>query len=170
MQSDSAVDEPTLETIAALVAGRPQPKVLVLESLDPVTPAHQAHPLITACGGTRWSGPDTVSDTNVLDWNPDIVVLLADADAMDDAEDDLKDLEEWMPTAAARGGDCYCAVRETFHSKPRVLATILHPDLFTQMLPPHCVRIAIPRERPAETEDSDDESGDEPGAGAASAD
>jgi len=153
MPSENVFAEPTLETIAAQVAGRHQPKVLVLDSLDPATAVQDASPLIAACGAIGWSGAHALSDQDILEWDPDVVILLADTNGMDDAEDDLKDLEEWMPTSAARGGDCYCAVRETFESKPRVLATILHPDLFTWMLPPHSVRIAIPKERVPEEDD-----------------
>jgi hypothetical protein len=160
MNPDALSAEPSLDSIAAQVAGRPGPRVLVLDSLEPLTVCAEAAPLVVACGAVGWTGGSSLDDEAVCSWDPELVVLLAADDEMDDAEDDLRDRAEWLGTAAARGGDCYCAVRPTFLTLPRVLATILHPDLFTAMLPAHSVRIAIPRERSPEPQDAAEDGSD----------
>lgn len=160
MNPDALSAEPPLDSIAAQVAGRPGPRVLVLDSLNPPTVCSEAVALVEACGGVGWPGGSSPDDEAVCSWDPELVVLLAADDEMDDAEDELRDRAEWLGTAAARGGDCYCAVRPTFLTLPRVLATILHPDLFTAMLPPHSVRIAIPRERSPEPQDAAEDGSD----------
>ena len=150
--------EPSLESIASLVANRPRPNVLILDSWDPPVVSEKGNALLEPCGGQGVLpvGGGPLDDAAVLQADPDVIVVLASADEMDAAEDGIRGRAGWVGAKAAAHGDCYCAVRELFVDLPRVLATILHPDVFTQMLPPHSVRIAIPK--PAvEEADSDDE-------------
>jgi hypothetical protein len=54
-------------------------------------------------------------------------------------------------------GDIYVADRQTILGNPIVLATIIHPEVFTTMLPSNSVRIVIPAGPDEDDEDDDDE-------------
>lgn len=141
--------EPTLDDLRAALADRPRPRVLLLASLDPPRSCGDAADRIAACGGTPAPWDDApardLTDAEIAAFAPEVIVTLADADAMDDAEDAQAERHDWVALPAAAAGDAYVADAARFADTPRILATILHPDALPDLLPPFSVRLALPR-------------------------
>ncbi|MFM7323080.1 MAG: hypothetical protein ACKO5K_16390 [Armatimonadota bacterium] len=155
--------EPGAEALAAAVEGLPRPRVLLIDGIDPARSVDGAGDRIRLCGGTAapWddAGARALSDAEIVAYDPQVIVALAGAEDLDDAEEDLRARHAWCDLEAAHGFDAYVADRTAFLALPRILATILHPTEFTEMLPPNSVRLAVPK-APADPEDEEDAEGD----------
>jgi hypothetical protein len=96
-------------------------------------------------------------------YNPEVIIVVSDV--MDDDHDRLARFDGFVGTVAEKMGDIYVADRETLLGNPTVLATIIHPEVFTDMLPSNSVRIVIPAGPDEDDEDDEeddvDASGDE---------
>lgn len=154
--------EPGADVLAAVVAGLPRPRVLLIDAIEPAVSLEGAAERIRVCGGAPapWdeTAARTLSDEEILAYDPQVIVALADGEALDDAEDDLRGRHAWCETSAAHDFDAYVVDRAAFLALPRILATILHPTEFTDMLPPNAVRLAVPRP-PVEDDDEADVEG-----------
>lgn len=151
--------EPTLDTLRAALADRPRPRVLLLASLDPLRSPGNAAERIAACGGAAAPWDDAparaLADDEIAAFAPEVIVTLADPGEMDAVQEAQEARSGWVHLPAAQAGDAYVADASLFAQFPRILATILHPDRFTDLLPPFSVRLALPRAvpTPAEAED-----------------
>lgn len=139
----------TLEEIAegvAEVAARP--KTLLLTDLEG-TCAHTE--LIERAGGTP---------VNSLADSPEVLILALPELSLDDAEEealDLADTPGWWELPFVKGGDGYLVDATFLENEPLtiwILATILHPNVFTEMLPPYSVRM-LPVELYKKQDDTD---------------
>lgn len=135
------------------------PRTLLLEWPDPLfTAGHWNPELLALAGGTAgpWDTPGAPSRT--LSWNevqafrPEVIVLIAcgyDAYRALEEAYPLTDLPGWFDLPAVKAGDCYAVDGNAYFNRPgprlaesaEILATILHPDVFTEMLPPYSVQI-----------------------------
>jgi len=162
--------EPDAATLAAIVADLPRPRVLLIDAIDPTRSVDGAGERIRICGGTPAPWDDApgrvLLDDEIAAFDPEVIVALADAEALDDAEDDMNSRSEWCGLAATKAFDSYVAERAAFLALPRVLATILHPTEFSDMLPPNSVRLAVPRP-PSEDDEEEDDDDEAPGGDAA---
>lgn len=142
----------------AASAGAPV-KTLLLEWPDPPFSAGHWNPeLLTLAGGSGgpWDVPGEPSRT--LTWDeiaafaPDVVVLIAcgwDADRAIDEAYAFLDVPQWFGLPAVQNAECYAVDGNAYYNRPgprlaesaEILATILHPDAFTEMLPPYSVRL-----------------------------
>lgn len=135
-----------------------QPRTLLLEWPDPLFSAGHWNPeLLTLAGGAGapWDEPGKASRTlswdEVKNFAPEMIVLIAcglDADQAIDAAFVLPDLPGWFDLPAVRQGECYALDGNAYFNRPgprlaesaEILATVLHPETFTDMLPPYAVR------------------------------
>jgi hypothetical protein len=81
-----------------------------------------------------------------------VLLLVLPETSLDDAEEEVLALAEtpgWFELPCVRGGECYLIdAARLAESEPQalwILATVLHPDRFTEMLPPYSVRM-FPKE------------------------
>ncbi len=115
-----------------------RPRVLLLTELNG---AGQQTALLEAAGGTPCL---SLAD------KPDVLLLALPDLSLDDAEEEAFDLAElpgWFDLPCVKGGDCYLLDAAQIEDTERatwILATILHPDLFTEMLPAYSVRMFPP--------------------------
>jgi iron complex transport system substrate-binding protein len=134
------------------------PRTLLLEWPEPSFSAGHWNPeLLQIAGGmlAPWDivgKPSRVLDwTEVLEFNPEYIVLIAcgfDAYRSLDEAWPLSELPGWYDLPAVRNGDCYAADGNAFFNRPgprladsaEILATILRPEVFTDMLPPYSVQ------------------------------
>lgn len=163
------------DAVAARVAGTTErPKTLLLEWPDPPFSAGHWNPeLLDLAGATRapWDTPGTRSRT--LTWDeiqafaPEMIVAMAcgfDTYRTLDEAWALTEAPGWFDLPAVRSGECYAVDGNAYFNRPgpriaesaEILATILHPEVFTEMLPPYSVQrfsseLLEPQEQETET-------------------
>jgi iron complex transport system substrate-binding protein len=135
-----------------------RPRTLLLEWPDPpFTSGHWNPELLMLANGA--AGPwDTVgAPSRTLTWDeinafaPEMVVLLAcgmDAYRALDESYALLDAPGWFDLPAVKNGECYAVDGSAYFNRPgprlaesaEILATILHPEIFTEMLPAYSVQ------------------------------
>ena len=135
---------------------RVRQRICLLASHDPVTAAGELNDWLPFLGCL--SDPAVQSSASALDaltdYNPEVIIVVSDN--MDADHDRLARFNGFVGTAAEKMGDIYVADRKTILDNPFVLATIIHPEVFTTMLPSNSVRIVIPA-GPDEDDEDDDE-------------
>jgi iron complex transport system substrate-binding protein len=123
----------------------------------PFTSGHWNPELLALANGTPgpWDAAGTPSRT--LTWDeinafaPEMVVLLAcgmDAYRALDESYALLDAPGWFDLPAVKNGECYAVDGSAYFNRPgprlaesaEILATILHPETFTEMLPAYSVQ------------------------------
>lgn len=144
-----------LDALSARTAAlETRPKILLLTSLDAVEPSDPE--LLTLAGGT----PTALSD------GPEVLILALPDTDLDDAEEaaiELSESDAWWELPCVKEHDCYLlsgaflAEGADRAEAVRIVATILHPTEFTEMLPPYSVRM-FPEECYKKPEPADDAS------------
>jgi hypothetical protein len=151
--------EATLHEIKDRTLLRVRQRICLLASHDPVTAAGELNDWLPFLGCL--SDPAVQSSASALDaltdYNPEVIVVVSDN--MDADHDRLARFSGFVGTAAEKMGDIYVADRQTILDNPFVLATIIHPEVFTTMLPSNSVRIVIPA-GPDEDDDEDEDDED----------
>jgi hypothetical protein len=129
----------TIDEITGRVAElTAHPRVLFLTAPEG-TGQHVA--LLKAAGGTPC--------TSLAD-QPEVLLLALPELSLDDAEEEAFDLAEtpgWFELPCVKGGDCYLLDPMQLEDEEQatwILATILHPGVFTEMLPAYSVRMFPP--------------------------
>lgn len=135
-----------------------RPRTLLLEWTDPPFSAGHWNPeLLQRAGGTLAPWDRVGEPSRALTWEeiaafaPEMLVLLPcgfDADRAVEEADVLPNAPGWFDLPAVRDGECYAANGSAYFNRPgprlvescEILATILHPETFTEMLPPYSVR------------------------------
>ncbi|MES2464520.1 MAG: cobalamin-binding protein [Armatimonadota bacterium] len=135
-----------------------RPRTLLLEWPEPpFTSGHWNPELLALANGepAPWDAVGTPSRT--LTWDeisafaPEMVVLLAcgmDAYRALDESYALLDAPQWFELPAVKNGECYAVDGNAYFNRPgprltesaEILATILHPETFTDMLPAYSVQ------------------------------
>jgi iron complex transport system substrate-binding protein len=132
-----------------------RPKTLLLEWPDPPFSAGHWNPellqLANGAGGP-WDVPGEASRTltweEITAFGPEMIVLMAcgfDAYRALDEAWALTDAPGWYDLPAVRLGECYTLDGSAYFNRPgprlaesaEILATVLHPETFTEMLPPY---------------------------------
>ena len=147
------------EAVREKAAGAGEPiRTLLLEWPEPLfTAGHWNPELLTLAGGVGgvWDQPGVSSRT--LEWEavqafaPEMLILVAcgfDAYRALDEAWALSELPGWYDLPAVREGECYAADGSAYFNRPgprlaesaEILATILRPEIFTEMLPPYSVQ------------------------------
>ena len=147
------------DAVREKAASAPPVKTLLLEWPDPPFSAGHWNPeLLQIAGGIGgpWDVPQEASRTldwkQIADFAPDIIVLMACGWDTARAEYEayaFLDVPEWFGLPAVQNADCYTTDGNAYFNRPgprlaesaEILATILHPDLFTEMLPAYSVRL-----------------------------
>lgn len=135
----------TLDELQARTAELPRPRVLILSSVEPPASAGRLAGLIAPAGGAAapWDAdaadPQPLTLAQIADFAPEVLIVATDD--LDAAEEALEEAEALHALPCAAAGDCYVALAATLVDEPRVLATILHPEVFTELVPPFTVRI-----------------------------
>jgi hypothetical protein len=156
--------EATLQAIKDRTLLRVRQRICFLADHDPLTAAGELHewlPFLGCLSDTAVQSNSTSLDA-LTDYNPEVIIVISDA--MDADHDRLARFHGFDGTVAEKMGDIYVADRQTILDNPIVLATIIHPEVFTDMLPSNSVRIVIPAgpdEDDDEDEDVDDTDDDE---------
>ena len=152
--------EAKLQDIKDRTVLRVRQRICLLASHDPVTAAGELNDWLPFLGCL--SDPAVQSSASALDaltdYNPEVIIVVSDN--MDADHDRLARFNGFVGTAAEKMGDIYVADRKTILDNPFVLATIIHPEVFTTMLPSNSVRIVIPA-GPDEDDEDDDEDDDD---------
>jgi iron complex transport system substrate-binding protein len=138
-----------------------RPRTLLLEWPDPPFSAGHWNPELLALANgapAPWDTPGqpsrTLSWPDIHAFAPEVIVLIAcglDADrAIDEAYalPEAAGLDAWFDLPAVQNAECYAVDGSAYFNRPgprlaesgEILATILHPETFTEMLPPHAVR------------------------------
>lgn len=138
-----------------------RPRTLLLEWTDPPFSAGHWNPeLLALAQGAPgpWDIPGepsrTLSWPDIHAFAPEVIVLVAcgfDADrAIDEAYalPEAAGLDTWFALPAVQNAECYAVDGSAYFNRPgprlaesaEILATILHPETCTDMLPPHAVR------------------------------
>lgn len=149
--------EATLQTIKDRTLLRVRQRICFLSNHDPLTPAAELGDWLPFLGCLHDSAVQTSGATleTLKAYNPEVIIVVSDA--MDDDHDRLARFDGFAGTVAEKMGDIYVADRETLLGNPIVLATIIHPEVFTDMLPSNSVRIVIPAGPDEDDEDDEDE-------------
>lgn len=144
-----------LEALSARTAAlETHPRVLLLSALDGSFPDDPE--LLTLAGGT----PTALSD------GPEVLILALPETSLDDAEElaiALSESDAWWELPCVTEHDCYLVAGKFLGEgadraeAARILATILHPSEFTEMLPPYSVRM-FPEECYTKPDPADDAS------------
>jgi iron complex transport system substrate-binding protein len=134
------------------------PRTLLLEWPDPLFSAGHWNPeLLTLAGGTGGAWDKAGEASRTLEWEvvrefaPEFIVLIAcgfDAYRAIEEAWPLSELLGWYDLPAVRNGECYAADGSAYFNRPgprlaesaEILATILRPEIFTEMLPPYAVQ------------------------------
>jgi iron complex transport system substrate-binding protein len=134
------------------------PRTLLLEWPDPPFSAGHWNPeLLALAGGVGGPWDEAGVPSRTLSWDevrefgPEMLVLLAcgfDAYRALDEAYALMDAPGWFDLPAVRQGECYAVDGNAYFNRPgprlaesaEILATILHPETFTEMLPPYAVQ------------------------------
>jgi iron complex transport system substrate-binding protein len=135
-----------------------RPKTLLLEWPDPPFSAGHWNPELLALAGGRGGPWDEIgAPSRTLTWEaikafqPEMLVLLAcgfDAYRALDEAYALMDAPGWFELPAVKMGECYAVDGNAYFNRPgprlaesaEILATVLHPETFTEMLPPYAVQ------------------------------
>lgn len=153
--------EATLHEIKDRTLLRVRQRIALLASHDPVTAAGELSNWLPFLG---CQFDATVQSTSsaldaLTDYNPEVIIVVSDN--MDADHDRLARFDGFAGTVAEKMGDIYVADRETILGNPIVLATIIHPEVFTDMLPSNSVRIVIPAGPDEDDEDDEDDDVDD---------
>jgi ABC-type Fe3+-hydroxamate transport system substrate-binding protein len=158
----TAAWEPTAKKTAARES---RPRTLILAAVNPPrTLGLWERELLVAAGATGLAKPEAhdLTAEELTAFAPEVIVIVGD-----DTEG-LTELAGWFELPAVTEHEIYLVepayiseVGEGLAEAARVLATILHPDIFTQMLPSFSVQLAplelfTPEALP---DDSDDNNG-----------
>jgi len=148
--------EATLHEIKDRTLLRVRQRICLLASHDPVTAAGELSDWLPflGCQFDAAVQSSTAALDALTDYNPEVIIVVSDN--MDADHDRLARFSGFVGTAAEKMGDIYVADRQTILGNPIVLATIIHPEVFTSMLPSNSVRIVIPA-GPDEDDDEDDD-------------
>lgn len=149
----------TLQDIKDRTLLRVRQRIALLASHDPVTAAGELVDWLPFLGcqfDTAVQSSASALDA-LTDYNPEVIIVVSDN--MDADHDRLARFNGFVGTAAEKMGDIYVADRKTILDNPFVLATIIHPEVFTTMLPSNSVRIVIPAgpDEDGDDDDTDDE-------------
>jgi iron complex transport system substrate-binding protein len=135
-----------------------KPRTLLLEWSDPPFSAGHWNPeLLTLSGATLAPWDEAGAPSRALTWDeikafaPEMIVFIPCGFGVDRAIEEayvLADTEGWFDLPAVQNGECYAVDGNSYFNRPgprlvesaEILATILHPDLFAEMLPPYSVR------------------------------
>lgn len=152
--------EATLQTIKERTLLRVRQRICFLTDHDPLTPAAELGEWLPFLGCLHDSVVQSSAATleTLKAYNPEVIIVVSDA--MDDDHDRLARFDGFAGTVAEKMGDIYVADRQTILGNPIVLATIIHPEVFTDMLPSNSVRIVIPA-GPDEDDEDDEDDADE---------
>ena len=162
--------EATLHEIKDRTLLRVRQRICFLSDHDPLTASGELNdwlPFLGCLSDTAVQSNPTALDA-LTDYNPEVIIVVSDA--MDADHDRLARFHGFDGTVAQKNGDIYVADRQTILGNPIVLATIIHPEVFTAMLPSNSVRIVIPAgpdeddDEDDDVDDSDDEASDDEAA------
>lgn len=147
------------DRVGARAASAPErPRTLLLEWPDPPFSAGHWNPeLLTLASGVPGPWDEVGKPSRTLTWEeiqefaPEMLVLIAcgfEADRAVDEAHALAEVPGWFDLPAVREGECYAVDGSAYFNRPgprlaesaEILATILHPETFTEMLPPYAVR------------------------------
>jgi iron complex transport system substrate-binding protein len=139
-----------------------RPRTLLLEWPEPPFSAGHWNPELLALAGGMGGPWDKIGEASrTLDWkaigafSPEVIVLMACGfdtyRALWEAST-LTDVPDWFDLPAVRNGDCFAVDGNAYFNRPgprlaesaEILATILHPETFTEMLPPFAAQIFDP--------------------------
>ena len=152
--------EATLHEIKDRTLLRVRQRIALLASHDPVTASGELSDWLPFLGcqfdATVQSSASALDA--LTDYNPEVIIVVSDN--MDADHDRLARFSGFVSTAAEKMGDIYVADRHTILGNPIVLATIIHPEVFTAMLPSNSVRIVIPAGPDEDDEDDVDDEDD----------
>ena len=152
--------EATLHEIKDRTLLRVRQRICLLASHDPVTASGELSDWLPFLGcqfdATVQSSASALDA--LTDYNPEVIIVVSGN--MNADHDRLARFSGFVGTAAEKMGDIYVADRQTILGNPIVLATIIHPEVFTAMLPSNSVRIVIPA-GPDEDDEDDDEDEDD---------
>ena len=149
--------EATLHEIKDRTLLRVRQRICLLASHDPVTAAGELSDWLPflGCQFDAAVQSSTAALDALTDYNPEVIIVVSDN--MDADHDRLARFNGFVGTAAEKMGDIYVADRQTILGNPIVLATIIHPEVFSAMLPSNSVLIVIPAGPDEDDEDDDDE-------------
>jgi hypothetical protein len=151
--------EATLHEIKDRTLLRARQRICLLASHDPVTAAGELSDWLPFLGCQFDAAVQSSASAldALTDYNPEVIIVVSDN--MDADHDRLARFSGFVGTAAEKMGDIYVADRHTILGNPIVLATIIHPEVFTAMLPSNSVRIVIPAGPDEDDDEDDDEDG-----------
>lgn len=148
-----------LDQVREKTAGVPQrPRTLLLEWTEPPFSAGHWNPeLLQIAGGVGGPWERAGEPSRTLTWDeiaafaPEMLVLLPcgfDVNRAIEEADALRHAPGWFNLPAVQAGECYAVDGNAYFNRPgprliescEILATILHPEIFTEMLPPYSVR------------------------------
>jgi iron complex transport system substrate-binding protein len=136
-----------------------RPRTLLLEwPAPPFCAGHWNPELLALAGATRapWDAPGKpsrpVTAKEIADFAPEILILALCGFSGDRAEEEamaLSELDGFESWPCFQNNECYLVDGDAYINRPgprlaesaEILATILHPETFTEMLPPHAVRL-----------------------------
>lgn len=138
-----------LDTVREAVAGRPNPRVLTIEWLEPLMPGGHWVPEMVAIAGGESGLIEPGKPSRKLPWeamlaeNPDVIVLMPCGFAPERGAREAEAmwrLDGWRDLPAVRGGEVYCVDGSSHFSRPgprlvdgtEILARILHPEAWAQ--------------------------------------
>ena len=141
-----------LERVRQAAHGLPRSRVFCMEWLDPpYTAGHWMPEMVEIAGGRDElgtpAGPSRRIDWNdVVEYSPEVVVLIPCSLALERVAaefETVRALDGWNELPAVKHGRVYAGATELFsRSGPRLvdgvetLARLLHPDVFSEPLPP----------------------------------
>jgi iron complex transport system substrate-binding protein len=147
-----------LADIAARVAGRPRPRVAVLEWIDPPFAAgHWVPEMVEAAAGVNLlsekGGPSSVvTHREIRDANPEVIVFMPCGYYLEEAEEEATRVfqhAELQETPAVRNGNVFAVDATSYFSRPgprivdglEILAWALHPDAYPEPPPGRISRV-----------------------------
>jgi iron complex transport system substrate-binding protein len=142
----------TVDLIGRLIQGKPVPRVVVLEWLDPPFSSGHWNPEIVALAGGREMIGRPEEKSRRLTWaevaqaDPEFILISACGFSIDRTEDDLAALinrREWQDLRAARNGRVALTDGSAYFSRPgprletslRIAAAAIHPDECGKLAP-----------------------------------
>lgn len=137
---------------AAAATIRNRPKVALLEWLNPAWRSGHWNPEVVALAGgvdglgNQGSNASRLDWQEVLDYNPDVVVIAQCGFGLERSLSDVRGFgwpEGWQHVRAARDGQIYIVDGNSYFSRPgpriidslEIMAEILHPGLFAGLAP-----------------------------------
>lgn len=147
------------DAVSSAVESAPEkPRTLLLEWSDPPFSAGHWNPELLALAGAALAPWDQAgAPSRVLTWDeiktfaPEMIVFIPCGFGVDRAIEEayvLADTEGWFDLPAVQNGECYAVDGSAYFNRPgprlaesaEILATILHPEQFSEVLPPYSVR------------------------------